>query len=147
MERKRKHRLVLRDEGAKHPFRLALPRAVLQVAKEQAIVDVREPGNSIWQNEFSLSGILIFIAFFSVFYLFIFWVQFRPIGHHKKDSGDAQATQRSGTSRQPSSASRRLEHPKHSIPMRPVHRAPCPELTTLLVATPTKQACNAWHGC
>ena len=71
MERKRKHRLVLRDEGAKHPFRLALPRAVLQVAKEQAIVDVREPGNSIWQNEYALLGIFVFIAFSLVFCLFI----------------------------------------------------------------------------
>ena len=72
MEHKRKRSLVLREEGARHPFRLALPREILQVAEEQLLVDAERPPEKFWQNEDLHLFLLSFVAFFMAFSIFIF---------------------------------------------------------------------------
>ena len=64
--------LVLRDEGARHPFRLALPRHILQIADEDIADEADETPTSIWKNEDAHLFTLSFLAFFTAFYLFIF---------------------------------------------------------------------------
>ena len=72
MEQKRNRSLALREEGAKHPFRLTLPREILQVAEEQAAAEVAVQPKRFWQNEDVHMFMFSFIAFFTAFYLFIF---------------------------------------------------------------------------
>ena len=72
MEHKRKRPLALRDEGARHPFRLALPRAILQIAEEEAAAEIAAPAPKFWQNEDVHMFLFSFTAFFTAFYLFIF---------------------------------------------------------------------------
>jgi hypothetical protein len=72
MKKMRTRPLVLRNEGAKHPFRLSLPLEALalgevQVAPKQAAASPRK-----WLNEDTSLFVLSFSAFFTAFYLFIF---------------------------------------------------------------------------
>jgi len=60
------------DEGARHPFRLTLPREILQTAQEQAVVEMAKPPEKYWRNEDLHLFLFSFVAFFTAFYLFIF---------------------------------------------------------------------------
>jgi len=72
MKQKRNRTLALRDEGARHPFRLALPREILRLAEEQAIEELEEQSPSFWKNEDVHLFLFSFLAFFTAFYVFIF---------------------------------------------------------------------------
>ncbi|MEO9469486.1 hypothetical protein [Parasphingorhabdus sp.] len=63
--------LALRNEGARHPFRLNLPREVLAVATEEQPQEQGSP-KRYWLNEDVHLFLLSFAAFFTAFYLFIF---------------------------------------------------------------------------
>ncbi|QJB70649.1 hypothetical protein HF685_03620 [Parasphingorhabdus halotolerans] len=68
----RKRSLVLREEGARHPFRLSLPREILQVAEEQVLAEAESSPEKFWQNEDLHLFLLSFVAFFTAFSIFIF---------------------------------------------------------------------------
>lgn len=68
----RTRKLVLRDEGARHPFRLTLPREILQIALEEAASIEATPPPKFWQKEDVQLFLFSFAAFFTAFYLFIF---------------------------------------------------------------------------
>jgi hypothetical protein len=72
MERRRTRQLALRDEGARHPFRLTLPREILQVALEEVAIEEAAPPPKFWQKEDVQLFLFSFVAFFTAFYLFIF---------------------------------------------------------------------------
>lgn len=72
MEQKRTRSLALRDEGARHPFRLALPREILQIAQEEAAAEEAFAPPKFWQKEDAQLFTFSFVAFFTAFYLFIF---------------------------------------------------------------------------
>ncbi len=67
----RNRALALRNEGARHPFRLKLPREALMVATEEIAV-AKEPDRKLLLNEDVHMFVLSFLAFFTAFYLFIF---------------------------------------------------------------------------
>ena len=72
MERKRTRKLALRDEGARHPFRLTLPRDILQIALEEVAIEEAVLPPKFWQKEDAQLFLFSFVAFFTAFYLFIF---------------------------------------------------------------------------
>lgn len=72
MTEKRTRGLALREEGARHPFRLALPRETLRIASDEAAIELAEKPAKKWQNEDMHLFLFSFAAFFSAFYLFIF---------------------------------------------------------------------------
>ena len=74
MEHKTKRSLVLTEEGERHPFRLALPREILQVDEEQLLVDAERPPEKFWQNEDLHLFLLSFVAFFYGFLDFYFLI-------------------------------------------------------------------------
>lgn len=63
--------LVLRNEGAKHPFRLSLSLDTLALTEPQAVVEESEASPKKWFNEDASLFLLSFSAFFTAFYLFI----------------------------------------------------------------------------
>ncbi|MEM8919011.1 MAG: hypothetical protein AAGE37_09145 [Pseudomonadota bacterium] len=67
----RNRALALRNEGARHPFRLKLPREALIVAPEE-IAATAEAERKLLLNEDVHMFLLSFLAFFTAFYLFIF---------------------------------------------------------------------------
>ncbi|MEL6874296.1 MAG: hypothetical protein AAGM33_02365 [Pseudomonadota bacterium] len=67
----RNRALALRNEGARHPFRLKLPRESLIVAPEE-IAAARQPERKLLLNEDVHMFLFSFLAFFTAFYLFIF---------------------------------------------------------------------------
>ncbi|SIN89631.1 hypothetical protein SAMN02745824_2208 [Parasphingorhabdus marina DSM 22363] len=71
MVEERNRALALRNEGARHPFRLKLPREALIVAPEERVL-VNEPERRLLLNEDVHMFVLSFLAFFTAFYLFIF---------------------------------------------------------------------------
>ena len=71
MVEERNRSLALRNEGARHPFRLKLPREALIVAPEERVV-ANEPERRLLLNEDIHMFVLSFLAFFTAFYLFIF---------------------------------------------------------------------------
>lgn len=74
MKQKLKRPLVLRNEGAKHPFRLSLPRDALALTQELVAAEKAEvtAKPNKWLNEDASLFVLSFSAFFTAFYLFIF---------------------------------------------------------------------------
>ncbi len=63
--------LVLRNEGAKHPFRLSLSLDALALTEPQVAVEEIETPPKKWFNEDASLFVLSFSAFFTAFYLFI----------------------------------------------------------------------------
>lgn len=63
--------LVLRNEGAKHPFRLSLPLDTLALTEPQVALEESEEPSKKWFNEDASLFVLSFSAFFTAFYLFI----------------------------------------------------------------------------
>ena len=72
MNKKRTRALALRDEGARHPFRLTLPREILRAAREEAVIEEAMPASKRWHGEDTQLFVFSFAAFFTAFYLFIF---------------------------------------------------------------------------
>lgn len=72
MVQKRMRKLALRDEGARHPFRLTLPREILQIALDEVALEETAPPPKFWQKEDAQLFVFTFAAFFTAFYLFIF---------------------------------------------------------------------------
>lgn len=72
MEQTRTRKLALRDEGARHPFRLTLPREILQIALEEVALEEASKPEKFWQKEDMQLFLFSFVAFFTAFYLFIF---------------------------------------------------------------------------
>ena len=71
MVEERTRALVLRNEGARHPFRLTLPRNLLEVAASELEPEQISP-KAHWMNEDVHLFLFSFTAFFTAFYLFIF---------------------------------------------------------------------------
>lgn len=72
MKQIRTRPLAIRNEGARHPFRLSLPLGVLTLTEEQEAIEDTEARQKKWLNEDASLFILSFSAFFTAFYLFIF---------------------------------------------------------------------------
>ena len=72
MKQIRKRPLVLRNEGAKHPFRLSLPLEALALNEGNVAAEEAAAKPKKWLNEDASLFILSFSAFFTAFYLFIF---------------------------------------------------------------------------
>lgn len=71
MVEKRTRALALRNEGARHSFRLTLPRNIVEVAVAELETEERVQ-NARWMNEDVHLFLFSFLAFFTAFYLFIF---------------------------------------------------------------------------
>ncbi len=72
MKQKRTRSLVLRNEGARHPFRLSLPMEALVSPQQEIAAEETAAMPKKWLNEDASLFVLSFSAFFTAFYLFIF---------------------------------------------------------------------------
>lgn len=72
MKYNRTRPLVLRNEGARHPFRLSLSREILALGPEEIATEEVATKKSKWLNEDTSLFLFSFSAFFTAFYLFIF---------------------------------------------------------------------------
>jgi hypothetical protein len=72
MDRQRLRPLVLHDEGIKHPFRQNLPAKITEIARQEHDSDAGSISKRKGLGENVSLFLLSFLAFFTVFYMFIF---------------------------------------------------------------------------